>query len=158
MKTPFYKILYVQVLTAILIGLFLGLTEPAWAVAMKPLGDGFIKLVKMIIPPVIFCTVVAGISGMDDAKAVGRVGVKALIYFEIISTFALLLGLLAAHILQPGSGFNVDLTSLNATDAKSAAAFAEQGKKFDEIELIMNIIPTSIAVDCSFSTIARGIR
>jgi aerobic C4-dicarboxylate transport protein len=145
MKTPFYKILYVQVLTAILIGLVLGLTEPAWAVAMKPLGDGFIKLVKMIIPPVIFCTVVAGISGMDDAKAVGRVGVKALIYFEIISTFALIIGLLAAHIIQPGNGFNIDLTSLNAADAKSAANFAEQAKKFDEVELIMNIIPTSIA-------------
>jgi aerobic C4-dicarboxylate transport protein len=142
MKTPFYKILYVQVLVAIVIGIILGITEPQWAQAMKPLGDGFIKLVKMIIPPVIFCTVVSGIAGMDNARSVGRVGVKALIYFEVVSTFALFIGLIAANTLTPGAGFNADPASL---DAKSVATFADQAKNQSVVDFAMNIIPTSIA-------------
>jgi aerobic C4-dicarboxylate transport protein len=142
MSQPFYKVLYVQVLFAILLGLVLGLTVPDFAQAMKPLGDGFVKLIKMIIPPVIFCTVVAGISGMQNAKSVGRVGAKALIYFELVSTFALFIGYVAAKTFQPGVGFNADLSTL---DAKSIAGFTEQAKKQDAVEIIMNIIPNSIA-------------
>src|SRR5689334_21428477 len=103
MKKPFYKVLYVQVLFAIIVGVLLGVFDPDLAAKMKPLGDGFVKLIKMIIAPVIFCTVVAGIAGMQDMKKVGRVGGKALIYFEIISTFALVIGLITAHLIQPGA-------------------------------------------------------
>src|SRR4051812_35312751 len=101
MRAPFYKILYVQVLAAIAAGVILGATEPAWAVAMKPLGDGFIKLIKMLIPPVIFCTVVLGVAGMESAKHVGRVGGKAIIYFEVVSTAALAIGLIVANLVRP---------------------------------------------------------
>ena len=94
MKKPFYQILYVQVLFAIFCGILIGHFHPSWGVQLKPLGDGFIKLIKMIIAPVIFCTVVTGIAGMQDIKKVGRVGGKALIYFEVISTFALILSLI----------------------------------------------------------------
>ena len=90
MKKPFYQVLYVQVLFAIFCGILIGVLQPHWGVELKPLGDGFIKLIKMIIAPVIFCTVVSGIAGMEDIKKVGRVGGKALIYFEVISTFALI--------------------------------------------------------------------
>ena len=118
MKKPFYKILYVQVLFAIVAGVLLGVFYPSNAVDMKPLGDGFIKLIKMIIAPVIFCTVVSGIAGMQDVKKIGRVGGKALLYFEVVSTFALAIGLLVANILKPGAGFNADPAHL---DAKSIA-------------------------------------
>src|ERR1700741_1628950 len=103
-KKPFYKILYVQVLFAIACGVLLGHFLPANGVAMKPLGDGFIKLIKMIIAPVIFCTVVSGIAGMQDVKKIGRVGGKALLYFEVVSTFALVIGLFVASIIRPGAG------------------------------------------------------
>src|ERR1700752_134766 len=106
MKKPFDKILYVQVLFAIFCGVMLGIYSPGDATAMKPLGDGFIKLIKMIIAPVIFCTVVAGIAGMQDMKKIGRVGGKALLYFEVISTFALAIGRLVANIVKPGAGCN----------------------------------------------------
>ena len=109
MKKPFYKVLYVQVLFAIACGVLLGYFEPKLGVDLKPLGDGFIKLVKMIIAPVIFCTVVHGIAGMQDMKKVGRVGGKALLYFELVSTLALVIGLLVANIAKPGAGFNADL-------------------------------------------------
>jgi aerobic C4-dicarboxylate transport protein len=99
MKKPFYKVLYVQVLFAIIVGVLLGIYDPGIATAMKPLGDGFVKLIKMIIAPVIFCTVVAGIAGMQDMKKVGRVGGKALLYFEIVSTFALAIGLIVANLI-----------------------------------------------------------
>src|ERR1700747_648379 len=104
MKKPFYKVLYLQVLFAIVLGVLLGVFYPANAVDMKPLGDGFIKLIKMIIAPVIFCTVVSGIAGMQDMKKVGRVGGKALLYFEVVSTFALAIGLIIANLVQPGAG------------------------------------------------------
>src|SRR5687768_15950272 len=99
MKKPFYKVLYIQVLFAIACGILLGVFYPSLGVDMKPLGDGFIKLIKMIIAPVIFCTVVAGIAGMQDMKKIGRVGGKALLYFEVVSTFALAIGLVVANLV-----------------------------------------------------------
>src|SRR5207249_126105 len=119
-KTPEYKSLYVQVLTAIVIGVVLGHFYPETGAAMKPLGDGFIKLIKMIIAPVIFCTVVIGIAGMEDMKKVGKTGGLALLYFEVMSTVALIVGLLVINVLQPGSGMHIDVTSL---DTKSLAAY-----------------------------------
>ncbi|CAN7288203.1 dicarboxylate/amino acid:cation symporter [Pseudoduganella sp. LjRoot289] len=141
MKKPFYKVLYVQVLFAILCGVLLGMYFPANGVAMKPLGDGFIKLIKMIIAPVIFCTVVAGIAGMQDIKKIGRVGGKALLYFEVVSTFALVIGLFVANILRPGDGFNVDPTTL---DTKAIAQYTEKAKSQTTIEFVMNIIPNTV--------------
>lgn len=141
MKKPFYKILYVQVLIAILVGILLGHFYPTVAVSMKPLGDAFIKLIKMVIGLIIFCTVVTGIAGMEDLKKVGRVGGKALIYFEVVSTFALALGLLAAHVFHPGSGFNIDPSTL---DSKSVASFAANAKAMSSVEFFMHIIPDTI--------------
>ncbi|TFW24705.1 dicarboxylate/amino acid:cation symporter [Massilia arenosa] len=140
MKKPFYKILYVQVLFAILVGVLLGVFYPQSAVAMKPLGDGFIKLIKMIIAPVIFCTVVAGIAGMQDMKKVGRVGGKALLYFEIISTFALAIGLIVANVVQPGAGFNADPATL---DTKAIAEYTAKTKSLSTIDFLLNIIPNT---------------
>ena len=140
MRQPLYKILYVQVLAAILMGVALGVAEPTWGVAMKPLGDAFIKLIKMIIPPVIFCTVVVGIAGMQDAKRVGRVGVKAILYFEVVSTLALLIGVAVAEIFQPGAGFNADPATL---DEKAVTAYATQAKGQSIVDFLLNIIPTT---------------
>jgi aerobic C4-dicarboxylate transport protein len=127
-RVPFYRILYVQVLAAIVAGVLLGHFVPQDAVALKPLGDLFIKLVRMIIGPVIFCTVVTGIAGMQDMKKVGRVGGKALLYFEVASTLALTIGLLAAHVLEPGKGFNVDPSTLDARAVSGYAAQAAHGE------------------------------
>jgi aerobic C4-dicarboxylate transport protein len=140
-KKPFYKILYVQVLFAIACGILLGTFYPSDAVAMKPLGDGFIKLIKMIIAPVIFCTVVSGIAGMQDIKKIGRVGGKALLYFEVISTFALVIGLFVANIVRPGAGFNADPATL---DTKAIAEFTEKAKHQSTIDFVMNIIPNTV--------------
>ena len=141
MKKPFYKVLYVQVLFAIACGILLGAFYPSDAVAMKPLGDGFIKLIKMIIAPVIFCTVVSGIAGMQDIKKIGRVGGKALLYFEVISTFALVIGLFVANIVRPGAGFNADPATL---DTKAIAEFTEKAKHQSTIDFVMNIIPNTV--------------
>jgi len=140
-KKPFYKVLYVQVLFAIACGILLGAFYPSDAVAMKPLGDGFIKLIKMIIAPVIFCTVVSGIAGMQDIKKIGRVGGKALLYFEVISTFALVIGLFVANIVRPGAGFNADPATL---DTKAIAEFTEKAKHQSTIDFVMNIIPNTV--------------
>ncbi|MFC3458310.1 MULTISPECIES: dicarboxylate/amino acid:cation symporter [Massilia] len=140
MKKPFYKILYVQVLFAIVLGVLLGVFYPELGTKMKPLGDGFIKLIKMIIAPVIFCTVVAGIAGMQDMKKVGRVGGKALLYFEVVSTFALVIGLVVANIAKPGAGFNVDVAHL---DTKSIAQYTEKAQHQSTVDFIMNIIPNT---------------
>jgi len=115
---------------------------------MKPLGDGFIKLIKMVIGPIIFCTVVGGIAGMQDMKKVGRVGGKALLYFEIVSSFALLFGLIATHVLKPGSGFNVDVNTL---DAKAIASYATKAHGQSTVDFLMHIIP-----DTFFSAFAQG--
>ncbi|MEM8513865.1 aerobic C4-dicarboxylate transport protein [Massilia sp. MP_M2] len=140
MKKPFYKILYVQVLFAIVLGVLLGVFYPEVGTAMKPLGDGFIKLIKMIIAPVIFCTVVAGIAGMQDMKKIGRVGGKALLYFEVVSTFALAIGLVVANVAKPGAGFNVDPAHL---DASSIAQYTTNAHAQTTTEFIMHIIPTT---------------
>ena len=140
MKTPFYKILYVQVLFAIVCGVLLGIFYPKLGVDMKPLGDGFIKLIKMIIAPVIFCTVVAGIAGMQDMKKVGRVGGKALLYFEVVSTIALAIGLIVANVVRPGDGFNADPATL---DIKSIAQFTDKAKSQTTTDFLMNIIPNT---------------
>lgn len=137
MKKPLYKILYVQVLFAIFCGVVIGIVQPDWGVKLNPLGIGFIKLIKMIIAPVIFCTVVSGIAGMQDIKKVGRVGGKALIYFEVISTFALVIGLIVANVLRPGAGFNANVTTL---DASGVAQYTAK-KLPSTVEFLMNIIP-----------------
>jgi len=148
MKKPFYKILYVQVLFAIIVGVLLGIFDPAVATKMKPLGDGFIKLIKMIIAPVIFCTVVAGIAGMQDMKKVGRVGGKALLYFEVVSTFALAIGLMVANLIKPGAGFNADVTKL---DTSAIAEFTKKAKDQSTVDFLMNIIPNTF-----FDAFAKG--
>jgi len=138
-RKPWYRILYVQVLVAIALGVALGHFWPATAVEMKPLGDGFIKLIKMVIALVIFCTVVSGISGMENMKKVGRVGGKALLYFEAVSTLALLLGLIVATLVKPGAGFNAD-----RLDVKAVAAYAGKAKEQTVVEFVLNIIPNTI--------------
>ncbi len=136
-----YQHLYFQVLIAISAGVLLGYYFPDTGVAMKPLGDGFIKLIKMIITPVIFCTVVTGIAGMEDLKKVGRVGGKALLYFEVITTVALAIGIIVVNVIQPGVGFNADVTKL---DTKAFAAYATQAKSHSTVDFLMNIIPSSV--------------
>jgi aerobic C4-dicarboxylate transport protein len=136
-----YKSLYFQVLCGIGIGVLLGVLLPDTGAAMKPLGDGFIKLIKMIIAPIIFCTVVSGIAGMEDMKKVGRVGGKALLYFEIVSSLALVIGLAIVTLVQPGAGFNADVTKL---DTKALANFATGAKSLSTSDFLMNIIPNSV--------------
>src|SRR5882672_3090795 len=118
-RRPWYSVLYIQVLIAIAAGVLIGHYFPATGTALKPLGDGFISLIKMMIAPVIFCTVVHGIGSMRDLKKVGRVGVKTLFYFEAVSTIALGLGLLVGDVLQPGKGFNIDPSTLDAGSVAS---------------------------------------
>src|SRR6201994_4488609 len=137
---PWYKILYVQVLIAIALGILIGHFYPNTGKALKPLGDGFIALIKMMIAPVIFCTVVHGISSMGDLKRVGRVGLKTLVYFEVISTLALGIGLLVGEILQPGRGFNIDPAHL---DSKSVETYVTKAKESGIVEHLMGIIPDS---------------
>ena len=140
-KLPIYRSLYVQVLTAVVLGVLLGHFYPALGEQMKPLGDGFVKLIKMIIAPIIFCTVVVGIAGMEDMKKVGKTGGLALLYFEIVSTIALIIGLVVVNIMKPGAGMNVDPASLNMS---SIAAYTGPGKMASTSEFLMNIIPTSL--------------
>ena len=124
-QKPLYKSLYFQVIVAIVIGVLLGHFFPETGAAMKPLGDGFIKLIKMIIAPIIFCTVVVGIAGMEDMKKVGKTGGLALLYFEVVSTIALVVGLVIVNVVQPGAGMNVDPATL---DTKGIAAYTEPGQ------------------------------
>jgi aerobic C4-dicarboxylate transport protein len=131
----------VQVLFAIVCGVLLGVFYPKLGVDMKPLGDGFIKLIKMIIAPVIFCTVVAGIAGMQDMKKIGRVGGKALLYFEVVSTFALAIGLVVANVVRPGDGFNADPATL---DTKAIAEYTAKAKNQSTLDFVMNIIPNTV--------------
>ncbi|WP_085813554.1 dicarboxylate/amino acid:cation symporter [Geoanaerobacter pelophilus] len=143
MKTKkFYQHLYFQVLTAISIGVALGYYLPDTGTAMKPLGDGFIKMIKMIITPVIFCTVVTGIAGMDDMKKVGRVGGKALLYFEAVSTLALAIGLVIINVIQPGVGMNADVTKLDTKGLATYTATAAKSHSFADFAL--GIIPNSV--------------
>jgi aerobic C4-dicarboxylate transport protein len=133
--------LYPQVIFAVIVGVLLGYLYPQLGTDMKPLGDGFIKLIKMIIAPIIFCTVVVGIAGMEDMKKVGKTGGLALLYFEIVSTLALIVGLIIVNVVQPGSGMNVDVSTL---DTKSIAAYTGPGKMVGTVDFLMNIIPTSV--------------
>jgi aerobic C4-dicarboxylate transport protein len=140
-RKPFYKILYVQVLFAIALGIVVGVLTPKTAIDMKPLGDAFIKLVKMVIGLVIFFTIVSGISGMESLKKVGSVGGKALIYFEVVSTLALVIGMVVGNIVRPGDGFNADVSKL---DANAVAAYAGKAKEQSISDFLMNIIPNTI--------------
>jgi aerobic C4-dicarboxylate transport protein len=141
MKKPIYKHLYAQVLFAIFCGVVVGHFYPETGAAMKPLGDAFIKLIKMMIAPIIFCTVVTGIAGMEDMKKVGRVGVKALLYFEVVSTVALIIGLAVVNIFRPGAGMNVDVSTL---DTKALASYTTAAKSQSSVDFLMNVIPNTI--------------
>ena len=140
-RKPLYRSLYFQVISAIIIGVLLGHFYPDSGTAMKPLGDGFIKLIKMIIAPIIFCTVVIGIAGMEDMKKVGKTGGLALLYFEIVSSIALVVGLIIVNFIGPGQGMNIDPTSL---DTKSIAAFTGPGKMQTTTDFLLNVIPSSV--------------
>jgi aerobic C4-dicarboxylate transport protein len=140
-KKPFYTGLSFQVLVGVALAIVFGYLSPAKAEAMKPLGDGFIRLITMIIAFVIFCTVVSGIAGMQDMKKVGRVGGKALLYFELVSTLALVIGLIVANATHPGSSLNINPATL---DAKAVAGYAGQAKAQSVGEFILHIIPNTI--------------
>ena len=139
-KKPLYKSLYFQVITAIILGVILGHFWPQTGAAMKPLGDGFIKLIKMINAPIIFCTVVVGIAGMEDMKRVGKTGGYALLYFEIMSTVALIIGLIIVNVVQPGVGMNVDPASL---DTKGLANYTKPGQMQTTTEFLLHVIPST---------------
>lgn len=145
---PWYTVLYIQVLIAIIIGILIGHFFPTTGKALKPLGDGFISLIKMMIAPIIFCTVVHGISSMGDLKKVGRVGVKTLLYFECVSTVALAIGLIVGNLFQPGHGFNVDPATI---DPKSVATYVARAKDEGIVNHLMAIIP-----DTFIGALARG--
>ncbi|OYU00306.1 MAG: C4-dicarboxylate transporter DctA [Burkholderiales bacterium PBB1] len=140
-KKPLYQSLYFQVITAIVIGVLVGHFYPATGAAMKPLGDGFIKLIKMIIAPIIFCTVVVGIAGMEDMKKVGKTGGLALLYFEIVSSIALVVGLVIINLVKPGVGMNIDVSTL---DTKGIAAYTEPGKMATTTDFLLNVIPSTV--------------
>ncbi|SHH07575.1 C4-dicarboxylate transporter DctA [Bradyrhizobium erythrophlei] len=144
---PWYKVLYVQVLIAILLGALIGWLWPNFATNdwVKALGDGFIKLIKMLIAPIIFCTVVSGISHIQDARKVGRVGVKALVYFEVVSSFALMLGLLMGNLIQVGHGLAAK------PDAAAVATYVKQAEAEKSVDFVLNIIPDSVV-----GALARG--
>jgi len=140
-RKSIFKSLYFQVIVAIIIGVALGHFYPETGAAMKPLGDGFIKLIKMIIAPIIFCTIVVGIAGMEDMKKVGKTGGLAVLYFEVVSTIALIIGLIVVNVWAPGVGMNVDVSTL---DTKGIAKYAEPGKMQSTVDFLLNIIPTSV--------------
>jgi len=144
-----FKVLYVQVLIAIALGLAVGAFWPSVGVALKPLGDGFVKLIKMAIAPVIFCTIAGGVARMGDLKAFGRLGVRTLVYFEVVSTFALVLGLVVGRLAHPGQGFNVDPATL---DPSVAAGYLDKAKHAEGmVPFLLDLIP-----DSYFSALARG--
>lgn len=138
---PLYAHLYFQVLVAIAIGVALGYFFPAFGAGLKPLGDAFIRLIKMMIAPIIFTTVVVGIAKIGDMKEVGRVGLKALIYFEVVSTVALVIGLIVVNVVQPGAGVNADVSTL---DTKAVDSYAASAKSFSAVELLLHMIPDSV--------------
>jgi len=140
-RQPLYKSLYIQVLVAITIGILLGHYYPEAGVALKPLGDGFVKLIKMVIAPIIFCTVVSGIAGMQSMKSVGKTGGYALLYFEIVSTIALIIGLVVVNVVKPGAGMHIDVTTLNAS---SVAAYAAAGAQQTTVGFLLNVIPATV--------------
>ena len=139
-RLRWYRVLYIQVLIAIAAGIVVGYVNPKLGVALKPLGDGFIQLIKMMIAPVIFCTIVHGIASMSDLKKVGRVGVKALVYFELVSTLALAIGLIVGEYIQPGAGFNINAAAL---DPKSVASYVTRAKDESLVQHLLDIIPST---------------
>ncbi len=148
----YLKILYIQVLIAIAIGILLGNYYPSFAVQLKPLGDGFIKLIKMMIAPIIFCTIVTGISGMQNTKKVGRVGLKAILYFEVVTTLALIIGIIVVNVLKPGVGMNVDVTLL---DTKAVENFITESKSQSVGDFLLHVIPENIVNALSTSNILQ---
>jgi aerobic C4-dicarboxylate transport protein len=140
-KRPLYKSLYAQVIVAIIIGVLLGHFYPSVGASMKPFGDGFIKLIKMIIAPIIFCTVVLGIAGMEDMKKVGKTGGLALLYFEVVSSLALVVGLVIVNVLKPGAGMHVDPRTI---DTSSISAYTGAGKMQTVTQFLLDIIPSSV--------------
>jgi aerobic C4-dicarboxylate transport protein len=147
-----FKSLYFQVIIAILIGIALGHFYPNFAVQLKPLGDGFIKLIKMMIAPIIFCTIVTGIAGMQNTKKVGRVGLKAILYFEVVTTLALIIGLIVINILKPGVGMNIDPSTL---DTKSVESYITESKSQSVGDFLLHIIPDNIVNALSTSNILQ---
>ncbi len=143
-----FKSLYFQVLVAIALGVLIGFLDPGAGAAMKPLGDGFIKLIKMIIAPVIFCTVVLGIAGAEDLKKVGRTGALSLLYFELVSTLALIVGLVIVNVVRPGAGMNVDVRTL---DSSALAAYTGPGKMTGMKDFLLGVIPSTF-----FDAFAKG--
>jgi aerobic C4-dicarboxylate transport protein len=141
LRKPWYRILYVQVLIAVFLGVFVGHFFPESGKSLKPLGDGFIKLVKMLIAPIIFCTVVHGIASMSDLKKLGRIGGKTILYFEVVSTLALLIGLAVVNLLKPGAGFNIDAATL---DPKISEAYVQKAHSLNGVDFALNIIPNTI--------------
>jgi aerobic C4-dicarboxylate transport protein len=140
-RKPIYTSLYFQVITGIILGVLIGFVWPETGATMRPLGDGFIKLIRMIIAPIIFGTVVVGIAKMGDMKDVGRIGIKALVYFEVVSTLALVVGLVVVNLLQPGGGINADPATL---DANAVKAYASTAQSMTTTQFLLNIIPTSV--------------
>ena len=130
-----------QVLAAIVVGILLGHFYPVFAAQMKPFGDAFIKLIKMLIAPIIFCTVVHGIASMEDMKKVGRVGVKALIYFEVMTTIALIIGLMVVNVWRPGAGMNVDAAAL---DTRGIATYTARAGQQSTVDFLMHVIPNTV--------------
>ncbi|MGY2361744.1 C4-dicarboxylate transporter DctA [Pseudomonas azotoformans] len=140
-RTPFYQHLYVQVLAAIVLGVILGHFSPSLGEQMKPLGDTFIKLIKMLIAPIIFCTVVSGIAGMQDLKRIGRIGFKSLIYFEVLTTIALVIGLIGVNLLKPGAGMHIDSASL---DASTIAGYTKAAHDQSVVGFLTHIVPSTV--------------
>ncbi|MEO8770704.1 MAG: dicarboxylate/amino acid:cation symporter [Ferruginibacter sp.] len=147
-----FKNLYIQVLIAIAIGVLLGYFCPSIAKELKPLGDAFIKLIKMMIAPIIFCTIVTGIASMQDTKKVGRVGLKAILYFEVVTTISLIIGLFVINILKPGAGMNVNIATLDAT---SIQGYITESKTHGVVDFILNIIPDNIINALSNSSLLQ---
>jgi len=150
-KFAWYRVLYIQVIIAVVIGIAIGTLAPGVGKSLKPLGDGFIKMVKMMIAPIIFCTVVHGIASVGDLRKLGRVGIKSLVYFEIVSTLALIIGLVVVNVLQPGKGitpegmqYQSDSETNTSEATMSPSNYVEKAKTLNEVDFILNIIPTSI--------------
>lgn len=141
MKRPFYTKLYFQVLCGIALGVFLGHFYPETATSMKPFGDAFIRLIKMMVAPIIFCTIVVGIAKMGDMREVGRVGFKALLYFEIVSTLALIIGIIVANVYKPGAGMNADVSTL---DSAALSSYTVNAQSLSTVDFLMNIIPHTV--------------
>ncbi len=140
-RKPWYRILYVQVLIAVFAGIVVGHFFPESGKSLKPLGDGFIKLIKMLIAPIIFCTVVHGIASMSDLKKLGRIGGKTILYFEVVSTLALLIGLAVVNLLKPGAGFNIDPATL---DLGISQTYAQKAHALSAVDFVLNIIPNTL--------------